>query len=86
MAATRSSESPEWGTRRSPVLQTDWRKTRPENRSTLIFVTTAAAIAVRDRVLTRDPGAWFVVNAGIAHRICAMTVAAAAVIATTKSP
>jgi hypothetical protein len=32
------------------------------------------------------PGAWFVVNAGIAHRICAMTVAAAAVIATTKSP
>jgi len=44
-------------------------------------VTIAAAIAVRDGVLTRDPGAWVVVNAGIVHRICAMTVAAAAVIA-----
>jgi hypothetical protein len=72
--------SPDWGTRHSPYLRTDQRKTGAKYRSTLIFVSTAAAIAISDGVLTRNPGAWFVVNAGSAHPICAMTAAAAAVI------
>lgn len=45
------------GRRRSSSFRTDRRRTAPESVSTLRFVTTAAAIAVTDRVLTSDPDA-----------------------------